>query len=118
LDSGDANLIHTVYCDEPVLVPNEARARLVQALVSLAPSSTMLTNVGRIEPVTLKNGARVRSMEFLLSPPAQHPFCVTAATYAGCLHLSLLYDRLKIGDQQARGIANSMTRLISAAAKA
>jgi hypothetical protein len=117
LESGDANLIHTVYPDEPLLAPNEARARIVQALVALAPSSSMLTNVGRIEPVVLKNGARVRSMEFLLSPPAQYPICVTAASYDGCLHLSMLYDRLKIGERQALRIAKSMTRLVAAAAK-
>jgi len=117
LDSGDANLIHTVYRDEPVLAPPEARARIVQRLVALAPSSSMLTNVGRIEPVTLKNGVRVRSLEFLLSPPAQNPICVTAASYGGCLHLSMLYDGLKIGDRQAQRISESMTRLIATATK-
>ena len=117
LSSGDANLIHTVYPEEPVLASPEIRARVVQALVSLAPPSSMLTNVGRIEAVTLKNGVSVRSLQFLLFPPAQHPICVTAASYRGCLHLTLLHDRLKVGQRQAERIAKAMTREIVAAAK-
>ena len=76
----------------------------------------MLTNVGRIEPVVLKNGVRVRSLQFLLSPPAQYPICVTAASYGRCLHLTML-DQLKIGERQAERIAKSMTRLVFAAAR-
>lgn len=77
----------------------------------------MLTNLGKIDPVTLENGARVRSVAFMVSPPPQHPFCVTTASYADCMYLKLLYDECKLDAQQAQRIANTMIGFISAAAK-
>jgi len=40
----------------------------------------MLTNIGKVDPIMLRNGASVRSVAYLVSPPAQHPICVTAAS--------------------------------------
>ncbi len=115
LDSGDANLVHTVYREGALYPANETGARMVQSLVGLAPPSSMLTNVGRFESVLLRNGARMRSLAFLVSPPAQHPFCVTAASCGETLHLNLLYDQQKIAADQAKRIADSMATLLGMA---
>jgi NRPS condensation-like uncharacterized protein len=116
LDSGDANLVHTAYREDALLPPDEIGARMVQAAVALAPPSSMLTNIGRFDPIVLGNGARVQSLEFGVSPPAQHPICVTAASYAGTLYFNLLYDQRKIGAAQAARIAKSLTGFIAGAA--
>jgi hypothetical protein len=108
LASGDANLVHSVHDPRVPYPPNVAGARLMQALVALAPPSSMLTNVGRFAPVALRNGARLRSLEFLVSPPAHQPFCVTVASLGDGMHLNLLYDRLKIDAAQARRVADAM----------
>jgi NRPS condensation-like uncharacterized protein len=116
LTSGDANLVHSIYQEDSLLPVNRARARLVQSAVALAPASSMLTNIGRLEALELHNGARVHSLAFLVSPPPQHPICVTATSYDNCLHLNLLYDRVKMDDGQARRIADALTCLLEAAA--
>ena len=61
LDSGDANLVHTIHREGALYPPNEVGARMVQGLVGLAPPSSMLTNVGRFDPVALAHGAKLRS---------------------------------------------------------
>jgi hypothetical protein len=116
LDSGDANLVHTIHREGALYPPNEVGARMVQALVGLAPPSSMLTNVGRFEPVALASGARLRALGFLVSPPAQHPICVTVSSLGEALHLNLLYDQRKIDPAQARRMADAMAaRLVQAA---
>jgi NRPS condensation-like uncharacterized protein len=118
LDSGDANLVHTVYRDDAMFPPNQVGARMVQAVVALAPPSSMLTNIGRFDSIVLGNGASVQSLEFMVSPPAQHPICVTAASYADALHFNLLYDRRKMGTTQAARIVKSLAGIVARAAKA
>jgi NRPS condensation-like uncharacterized protein len=118
LDSGDANLVHTVYRDDAMFPPNQVGARMVQAMVALAPPSSMLTNIGRFDPIVLGNGASVQSLEFLVSPPAQHPICVTVASYADALHFNLLYDRRKMVTTQAARIVKSLAGFVARAAKA
>jgi NRPS condensation-like uncharacterized protein len=115
LHSGDANLVHTILHESSAFPPNEIGARLLQAMVSLAPSSSMLTNIGKIDPIALRNGARVRSVAFVVSPPAQHPVCVTAVSYAGSMYLNLVYDGLKVGEEQARRIVTSLIAFIDMA---
>lgn len=118
LNSGDANLVHTIHGSAAPFPPNKVGARLVQTLVALAPPSSMLTNIGRFDPVVLDSGARVRSLEFLVSPPAQHPVCVTAASFADRLHLNVLVDQCKIEAAQATRIVDSMAMFIDFAASA
>jgi NRPS condensation-like uncharacterized protein len=117
LNSGDANLIHSIYPEDSLFPPTKLDALMIQAMVALGPPSSMLTNIGRLDPITLGNGARVRSVAFVVSPPAQHPICVTAASYLGCTYLNLLYDQHKVSDGQAQRIANSLIAFINAAAK-
>jgi hypothetical protein len=76
-----------------------------------------LTNIGRLDAVKLANGARIRSIAFAVSPPPQHPICVTVATYDDRMHLNLLYDQTKLGAPQARRVVKSLIRLITAAAQ-
>ncbi len=76
----------------------------------------MLTNIGRIDTPDLQNGARIQSLAFLVSPPPQHPICVTAASQGGCLHLNLLYDQIKLDDAQARRIATALEGFLQGAA--
>ncbi len=117
LNSGDANLVHTIHRERALFPPNEVGARMVQAIVALAPPSSMLTNVGKFGPIVLGNGARVLSLAFLVSPPAQHPICVTAASFAEGMYLNLLYDQRKIEATQAQRIAKSMAEFMRFAAE-
>jgi Condensation domain len=118
LDSGDANLVHSIHREGALYPPNEVGARMVQALVGLAPPSSMLTNVGRFDPVGLADGATLRSLSFLVSPPAQHPICVTVSSLGEGMHLSLLYDQCKIDASQARRLADAMAARLELAASA
>jgi len=115
LHSGDANLIHSFYPRAPLLPISRHSARLVQAAAALGPPASMLTNIGNQQQVTLRNGARIRSLAFMVSPPPQHPVCVTVAGYAGGLHLHLLYDQTKLNDAQAKRIGNALIGFIDAA---
>lgn len=115
LNSGEADLIHTMYPQDSLLPVTRHSARLVQAAVSLGPNASMLTNIGNLEAVALLSGARVRSVAFMVSPPPQHPICVTVSGYAGGLHLHLLYDQTKLADAQANRIGNSLIGFIAAA---
>jgi hypothetical protein len=116
IDSGEANLINGVYPAKPLLDPDDNVARLVQRIVAMAPASSMLTNIGRVEEPDLGGQLRIRSLGFAVSPPAQHPICVTASSYAGELRLHLLYDEIKLPKRQAQAIAeNMMARLAEAA---
>lgn len=116
IESGDANLINGVYPANPLLAPGEDVARLVQRIVALAPPSSMLTNIGRIPVVDLGDRCRMRSLAFAVSPPAQHPICVTAASYDGALSLNLLYDRNKLPAARARAIGQRLVGHLGAAA--
>jgi hypothetical protein len=116
LGSGDANLVHSIYREGMAYPSNAVDARLVQSLVAMAPPSSMLTNVGSYDAVTLANGAKLRSLEFLESPPAQHPICVTAASFDGAMRSNLLFDECKVERVQALRIADAMVTTIEAAA--
>jgi NRPS condensation-like uncharacterized protein len=116
IDSGDANLINGVYPANPRLEPGEDVARLMQRIVALAPPSSMLTNIGRVDVVDLGDRCRIRELAFAVSPPAQHPICVTAASYDGALSLGLLYDRHKLPAARAKAIGERLVARLEAAA--
>jgi len=117
LESGDANLVHSIYREDSLIPPNEAGARMVQAAAAAAPPSSMITNIGRYDAIALRNGTRVRSLTFMLAPPPQYPICVVAGTYANVIHLNLLYDHAKVTQKQARRIGTSLVRIIRSAAR-
>lgn len=108
MNSGDANLINSIYTEMPLFTPDRKGARKVQKIVALAPPSSMLTNIGRINEVSIGKALRIRSLAFAVSPPAQHPVCVTAASYGGQMYLNVLYDQCKLKDDQARRITKNM----------
>ena len=108
ITSGDADLIHSFYPRNALFTPDERGARMVQKIVALAPPSSMLTNIGRIDEVDLGQELAVRETGFLLSPPAQYPICVTASSYQGRMLLNLLYDRGKISQAQAKRIGGNL----------
>lgn len=116
IDAGDANLINGVYPSTPTFDSAENTAKLVQSIVALAPPSTMLTNIGKIDEVDLGEAGVVKSLGFVVSPPAQHPVCVTAASYGGRLCMHLLYDETKIASAQAHEIGDSLLAHLAAAA--
>jgi len=117
ISSGDADLIHSFYPGSALFTPDESGARKVQKIVALAPPSSMLTNIGRVEEVDLGPELRVREAGFLLSPPVQYPICVTASSYRGGMLLNLLYDRNKIGQTQANRIAGRLLNHLEEAAR-
>ncbi|MEE4146234.1 MAG: condensation domain-containing protein [Halieaceae bacterium] len=108
MDSGDANAINGIYTEISLFSPDLAGARRVQKIVALAAPSSMLTNIGRIAEVPLGDNLKIRSLAFAVSPPAQHPVCVTAASYGGQMCLNLLYDECKIESAQASRMADAM----------
>ena len=116
MNSGDANLINSIYTEIPLFTPDKSGARKVQKIVALAPPSSMLTNIGRINELALGGALRICSLAFAVSPPAQHPLCVTADSYGGQMYLNVLYDQCKLKDQQARRIAKNMKSELSQAA--
>jgi NRPS condensation-like uncharacterized protein len=108
MNSGDANLINGIYTEMGLFSADEAGARRVQKIVALAPPSSMLTNIGKIAEEPLGAGLKIRSLAFEVSPPAQHPVCVTAASYGGRMFINLLYDQCKVDDVQAARILDTM----------
>jgi NRPS condensation-like uncharacterized protein len=116
VNSGDANLINSIYPEKALFTSDQAGARKLQKVVALAPPSSMLTNIGRIDDVPLGEAVRIRSLAFAVSPPAQHPVCVTAASYGGKMYLNLLYDQCKLEDDQARRISENMLSMLQQAA--
>ncbi len=116
VNSGDANLINSIYPEKALFTSDQAGARKLQKIVALAPPSSMLTNIGRINEVPLGDAVRIRSLAFAVSPPAQHPVCVTAASYDGKMYLNVLYDQCKLEDDQARRISENMLSKLRQAA--
>ena len=115
LNSGDANLVHSIHREGALFPPNEVGACMVQAIVALAPPSSMLTNLGKFGPIVLGTSARVRSLAFLVSPPAQHPICVTAESFAERMYLKVLCDQPKFEATQAQRIAKSIAEFMQLA---
>ncbi len=88
----------------------------MQAIVAAAPPSSMLTNIGRIDDVNLGDSFSLKSVAFVVSPPAQHPVCVTAASYDGRMFVHLLYDELKLSTVRAGRIGASLMAHLNEAA--
>jgi hypothetical protein len=116
--AGDANLIHGVYPAKQAFTSGESLARMVQAIVALAPPSSMLTNIGRVDGVDLGPDLSLRALAFVVSPPAQHPVCVTASSYAGQGFVNLLYDEDKLPRPRARAIGDALLAQLRSAADA
>jgi len=55
-------------------------------------------------------------LAFVVSPPPQHPICVTATSYDGRMFLNLLYDQCKLSARQAKELAGGLIAHIEAAA--
>ncbi len=119
VDAGEGNLIHGVYPAGLALPPGGNLARWMQTIVAAAPSSSMLTNIGRIDHVDLGGSLTLKSIAFVVSPPAQHPVCVTATSYGGRMFVYLLYDELKLSAGRAGEIGGAlMAHLRDAAGRA
>jgi NRPS condensation-like uncharacterized protein len=116
LQSGDADLVHSIYRDDTLFPRNETGARMVHAMVALAPPSSMLTNIGKVDKLTLANGTSVDSVAFAVTGPTLHPICITATSYADRMYMNLVYDVLKLSESQARRIAKSVRRYLKIAA--
>ena len=117
LNSGDGDLVHSIYRKNTLFPVSRRGAKMVQAVVALAPPASMLTNIGRVEALRLANGAKIDAVAFGVSPPAQNPFCVTATSYAGQINMNFLYDAHKIKALQARRIVAAMLARLNAASK-
>ena len=112
MNSGDANLINSVYPEAPLFTPNKSGAKRLQKVVAMAPASSMLTNIGRIDLLPLGKDLRMKSVSFAVSPPAQHPICMTTASYDGQIYTNILYDKCKLKGAQAKRITdNILSRL-------
>lgn len=118
VNSGDANLINGVYPASPLFDPDDNVARLVQGIVALAPPSSMLTNIGKVDVPDLGDRLKVRSISFAVSPPAQHPICVTAASHVGRIYINLLFDENKLDAERAQAIADRLMAHLDHAAAA
>lgn len=108
MGSGDANLINSIHTEMSLFKSDRNGAEKVQKIVALAPPSSMLTNIGRVEPVDLGADLRITSLAFSVSPPAHHPFCVTVNSYSGKMYINLAYDQCKFDDDRPRRVADNM----------
>lgn len=82
LQNGDADLAHSIYRDDRLFPRNKTGARMLRAMVALAPPSSMLTNIGKVNSLALADGARVDSFAFAVTGPTLPPICITATSYA------------------------------------
>jgi hypothetical protein len=73
----------------------------------------MSTNIERVD---LGEARSLESLGFAVSPSAQHPICITAASYDGRMALYLLYDELTIGADRAAAIGDALITPLCAAA--
>ena len=112
MNSGDANLINSVYPETPLFTPNKSGAKRLQKIVAMAPASSMLTNIGRIDVMPLGKALRIKTLSFAVSPPVQHPICMTTASYDGQIYTNILYDQCKLKEAQVKRIKdNILSRL-------
>ena len=112
MNSGDANLINSVYPETALFTANRSGAKRLQKVVAMAPASSMLTNIGRVDVMPLGKDLRIKTVSFAVSPPAQHPICMTTASYDGQICTNILYDQCKLQEAQARRITdNILSRL-------
>lgn len=116
LQSGDGNLVHGVYSETRPFPPTKRGAQMLHALTAMAPPASMLTNIGKVDELTLANGVQIDAVAFAVTGPTLHPICVTAATYANRMHINVVYDRVKITDTQAQRITKAMRRWLNYAA--
>lgn len=107
IDRGDANLINSIYRENMLLPSTSLGGRVMQGVAALAPSASMLTNIGRIDIPELANGASVSSIEFTVSPPPHNPFCITAASHAGVVHMNMVFDANQLTPEQASRLSKN-----------
>jgi len=113
MSSGDANLINSVYPEAPLYTPNKSGAKRLQKVVAMAPASSMLTNIGRVDVMPLGKDLRIKNVSFAVSPPAQHPICMTTASYDGQICTNILYDKCKLKATRIKRItASILSRLL------
>jgi NRPS condensation-like uncharacterized protein len=118
MNSGDANIVNSVYPETPLYTPDKGGAKRLQKVVALAPPSSMLTNIGRVDVVPLGKELRISSLSFAVSPPVQHPVCMTTASYDGQIYGNVLYDQCKLKSKQAKRITeNILSRLLQEAGR-
>ena len=117
LQSGDGNLVHGVYSETRPFPPTKRGAQMLHAVTAMAPSASMLTNIGKVDALTLANGAQIDSVAFAVTGPTLHPICVTATTYANRMQINVVYDQLKLTQSQALRITKALRRWLDYAAK-
>ncbi|MBL0076804.1 MAG: hypothetical protein KA388_11555 [Rhodocyclaceae bacterium] len=117
LQSGDGNLVHGVYSETRPFPPTKRGAQMLHAVTAMAPSASMLTNIGKVDALTLADGTQIDSVAFAVTGPTLHPICVTATTYANRMYVNVVYDRLKLTENQALRITKSIRRWLDYAAK-
>ncbi|MCZ6487734.1 MAG: hypothetical protein O6703_06120 [Gammaproteobacteria bacterium] len=83
-------------------------AKRLQKVVASAPPSSMLTNIGRVNVLPLGNELRISALSFAVSPPVQHPICMTTTSYDGQLVSNIVYDQCKLKDAQAKRITKNI----------
>jgi NRPS condensation-like uncharacterized protein len=108
ISSGDANIINSVYPETPLYTPDRSGARRLQKVVASAPPSSMLTNIGRVNVLPLGSDLHISALSFAVSPPVQHPICMTTASYDGQIYGNVLYDQCKVKETQAKRITKNI----------
>lgn len=116
MNSGDANIVNSIYPEIPLYTPDERGARRLQKVIAMAPPSSMLTNIGRVDVLPLGKALRINALSFAVSPPAQHPVCMTTASYNGRIYNNILYDQCKMSREQAGRIRDNILHRLQQAA--
>ncbi len=110
ISSGDANIVNSIYPETPLYTPDKSGAKRLQKVVASAPPSSMLTNIGRVNVLPLGNELRISALSFAVSPPVQHPICMTTASYDGQIDSNVVYDQCKLKHKQAKRITENILR--------
>ncbi len=108
INSGDANIVNSIYPGTPLYTLGKNGAKRLQRVVASAPPSSMLTNIGRVNVLPLGNELRISALSFAVSPPVQHPICMTTTSYDGQLVSNVVYDQRKLKDAQAKRITKNI----------
>lgn len=108
INSGDANLVNSIYPEMPLFTYGGGAAERLQKVVGMAAPSSMLTNIGRVETRPLGDKLHIKAVSFAVSPPIQHPILMTIASYNGKLYCTVLYDQYKLDKKQATRITKNI----------
>ena len=93
-DRGTAHLLWQAMPPAMLLPPNEKGARRIYKLAAAGPKGPIVTNVGRIDPISGAENERVAALSFAIGPGVNFPICAAVSSWAGRLAINCTYDQV------------------------